>query len=177
MSLTLDPAAARRMSSGRAGELDPRAVQRQFIPHVRPWEADDLARILVFQVVAAAVVAVSWWIVSGTGDLQKQMLWLRIGVAGVLLSGIANGVWLMRGRRLVGLARRVVLEAFEPVVSRPVASATTTSPTAAREFVAVPGTSRFHVGTCTLVRGKETVRGERSWHSAEGRSACEACCP
>lgn len=174
MSLTLDRTADRRSAAG-GGELDPRSVERQFVPHVRPWEADDLSRLLVFQVVAGGILAVSWWIVSGTGDLDKQMLWLRIGVTGVLLSGIANGVWLMRGRRLVGLGRRVVLEAFEPLATVPDLHRSDSAH--AGQYVAVPGTSRFHVASCSLVRGKVTVRGDQAWHAAENRSACEACCP
>ncbi len=55
------------------------------------------------------VVAVSWYVCAGDVSFSQQIGPTDAAVAGLLLAGIGNVGWLLRGRRILGERRRVLL--------------------------------------------------------------------
>src|SRR6266567_188902 len=59
--------------------------------------------------IGLVLVFVGWWEASGLGAAHNQLAWLNLSLLGLVAAGGANGLWLARGRRVVTLARAVVL--------------------------------------------------------------------
>src|SRR6185437_4675303 len=84
---------------------------------------------------------------------------LDAALAGLLLSGVGNLVWLLHGRRAVGERRRLLLPdvaasaAAHVVVAVPPPSPASTA-TEADVFLAGEGMERFHRPGCALAAGR-----------------------
>jgi hypothetical protein len=146
------------------------------IERFRPWSADHLARLVVSQLGAFAVIVVVWFQTSGTGMVQRQLAWLGLGVVGLLVAGAGNALWLLRGLRRIQLAQRAVLpDAQRAQAARPAPS----PPEAGAVSLLVSGASmtRYHLAGCSLVVGKETYGASRPGHESARRRPCEVCRP
>src|SRR2546423_12898629 len=120
---------------------------------LRPWSTSGLLRLLGAQAAAVALIAASWFQISRTASLGTQVNWIKVGILGVIVCGVANGLWLLHGRQAIGLARMQILAGAPATgVSRPTSS---TSPEWG--FVAIPKGSRYHAIGCAMVAGKATV--------------------
>ncbi|HEX3899685.1 MAG TPA: hypothetical protein VHW74_10980 [Mycobacteriales bacterium] len=140
-----------------------------------PWSSVELTRLLMTNLVGLLLVIVSWYQVSGQVTVRDQLAWFNLGIAGVLVAVVSDGMWLLRGRRHVGMARVMVLpdvarevgsrwsdRLAEDLENRPVASASMT---------------RYHRPSCPLVDGKPTVATTRRAHERAGKVPCELCEP
>jgi hypothetical protein len=157
-----------------------RSDDRLTIPPDRsflPWTSDNVVRLVVLNVAALGLLITSWYLISGTTSLEEQVGWLKIGMLGLALSGVANGLWLMSGRRAVGLARVQVLGALQKAA----AARETDRPArneAAHDLVYVgPRLTRFHTRDCPLADGRDLVVVSRDEAAARGFQACELCEP
>src|SRR5258706_9218315 len=83
----------------------PDAGQRRVGPWRRPW----LGGLVAFDATALALIVGGWFGVSGEAIEQRQVAWLSLCVAGLVGSGLANGLWVLGGRREVALGRSAVL--------------------------------------------------------------------
>jgi hypothetical protein len=153
-----------------------------------PWGPSDLTRLFVCNLVGAFGIIAAWLGVSGTDRLSSQFNYSSLGVLAFLVASFGNGSWLLAGRRAVGArladllegdprTRRVarpvdVEEVHDAAPARPVAV-----PFATGALVTVPGTVRYHLDDCTLVRGKPLEQDGAGGHEAAGRRACELCLP
>jgi hypothetical protein len=128
--------------------------------------------MVVALVLGAALVLLSWWGAGGTARLSSQLAWVPVGMAGLVVLGVATAVWILVGRRAV----RDRLAAMGPMLptgsGRPLAAAEPVETP-----VAVTGTSRYHRPSCVLVRGKRVSAATASDHEAGGRRACPICRP
>ncbi len=129
------------------------------------WARTDLALVVGANVVGLVLIVVGWLGSSDALTLNGSVDWLKVGIVGVIFAGVCNGLFLLRGRRAVGLARRAVLgvprDRRVVVVDEPVA------------LVARPGGRRIHRAGCPMVAGKsvETVP------TVGDRVPCELCRP
>ena len=149
-----------------------RVADRRGQPH--PWQ---VAHLLVWYVGAGAglvVILVAWWGASGTTRVPALVTWVNVGVAGLVVSGLANLVWLLEGRRAVGERRYAVLG--DPDVSaltqRPAAGSAADEP-----LVAAGPMTRYHRTGCPAVSGKQVSAAARDDHESVGRSPCGICRP
>jgi hypothetical protein len=160
-----------------------------------PWSADHLVGVVVANGVGLVLVFVGWWESSGLGSAHQQLAWLNLGVVGLIIAGGANGLWLARSRRVVTLARAVVLPyppgsgAWPAPSSNGRASHAVVAPARGRRFrasadgagtgvlVAGSAMSFFHRADCLLMAGKEVRVAGRADHERAGRAACEVCRP
>jgi hypothetical protein len=184
------------------GHLDPRALaEANTARTVSPWSGDHLVGLLVANGVGMILVFVGWWEASALGRAHDQMAWLNLSVLGLVVAGGANGLWLARGRRMVILARSVVLpyppglallgpgngrvaagngRVASPRVRRPMGR---TGPAALGEYAGAEGLvagramSFYHRADCLLVSGKEVTVRRRGDHARAGRRPCEVCRP
>jgi hypothetical protein len=138
-----------------------------------PWSSEHVARLLVAELVGLVLVLVGWWQAAGSGSVRTGLAWLNLCLAGLVVAGVGNGLWLLRGRQVVTLARVEVLgvpaSAETPVV--------VPSSNGHGGLVSGSGLARFHRPGCVLVAGKGVEVATWVSHDRAGRRACEVCEP
>lgn len=129
-----------------------------------PWSLGDARTTFFTAVGGLGVVLVGWWEASGTGRASHQTGWIVTAVVGVLILGAGNALWLLAGRRAVGVRRSRLVQVLEahPDGADILAEVDPT-------LVTVPGTARRHRVTCMLVHGKRTVA------ASDQLDPCEIC--
>jgi len=154
------------------------------------WGPDDLLRWAFAIFAGATVIGVAWYVCAGDLSLKQQIGPTDAAVAGLLLSGLGNATWLLRGRRAVGERRRTLLPDPAAQVQR-VRQARGSVPApvlppnsgaapviAAEVFLAGPDMERFHRPNCALAAGRSGwTTMTRQEHMAAGRKPCGVCDP
>jgi hypothetical protein len=122
--------------------------------------------------IGGIVVAVSWYVCAGDVSFSQQIGPADAAVAGLLLAGIGNVGWLLRGRRILGERRRALL----PDVPARVAVGTVRPVGAHHEEDAG---ALYVAGD-----GMELASGRHDWtaktraeHEVAGRRPCGVCRP
>jgi hypothetical protein len=134
-----------------------------------PWRLQHLLLLYAALAVAALVMLASWFGASGTTKLSTQIVWLNVGAAGVVLAGTAIALWLMVGRRAVGLR-------VQGLIGRLAAPPVEARRDSAR-LVAGPRMTRYHREDCPLVQGKRVRPASAAQHQRAGRLPCGVCAP
>jgi hypothetical protein len=135
-----------------------------------PWTGRQRATLAGVQAVGLLVVWLGWWGASGATLVNRQLGWLNLATAGLIASGVANTLWLRRGRHAVTESRR----ALTPLLA---AADEPSGPVAPVEFVSGPGMTTFHRRSCPLAAGKDLAGRPRTGWEAAGLSACPVCEP
>jgi len=176
------------LADGRSapGGTAPRAAVAQ---RAALWSAEDLLRWALATGVGGIVIAVSWYVCAGDASFNRQIGPLDAAVAGAVVSGLGNAVWLLRGRRALGERRRALLadpvvavDTGEPGAVRRVSTSAetgTASPATseAELLVAGEGLLRFHRSDCVLATGRTWTSATREQHEDAGRLPCGVCRP
>jgi hypothetical protein len=119
-----------------------------------PWGDRSLAILVGGWLCGLVGVGAGWFGASGTADVPAQMSWVDLAVAGVVVSGVTNCLWLTAGRRAVG-QRRAALVDIEPPQPTPLRPARLADVTTSFDFFQVPGQRMVHRPDCPLLAGKE----------------------
>jgi hypothetical protein len=147
----------------------------------RPWTADHVTRLVVGNAAALALIGAGWWQLADLGIVRDQLAWFTVSVVGLGVAGVTNGVWLLRGQRAIGLARReMVATLTAPAPAAAAAANGTGSANGAHHgdgLVSAPATARYHRVGCALVSGRAVQSAGRGAHEQAGRRPCEACRP
>jgi hypothetical protein len=173
------------------GRLQTRAPSADASRHVAParpllWGAEDLLRWAITTGLGGIVIAVAWYIAAGEATFAQQVGPVDAALAGLLLSGIGNLVWLLHGRRALGERRRVLLPNVAAATASADAPVVVVGPlsTPAGEasvdgvFLAGEGMERFHRPECALAAGRTGwTTGTRREHEEVGRRPCGVCLP
>jgi hypothetical protein len=158
------------------------------------WGAEDFIRVVLAQAAGGIAIVVAWYIGSGDVSFNHQIGPLDVAVAGAVVAGLGNVMWLLRGRRAVGARRRALLP--DPVVAA-IATGTGTGSVGDRRlvsssagaadagtaapgpdlFVAGEGLVRFHRPECALAVGRSWELASRQQHEDVGRLPCGVCRP
>src|SRR5438876_11948541 len=92
-------AGRRGCAQGRTG----RSLMAFAAPSRRlPWQPAALLAVLATTAVGFVVIGVGWLGASGAVAPHRQIVWLDVAAAGVLVAGVGNGLWLLAGRRALG---------------------------------------------------------------------------
>jgi hypothetical protein len=136
-----------------------------------PWQVPDLFRWFALLGLSVVGIVVAWWCASGSATFSRQVTWLNVGVAAVVVGGLGNMTWLLQGRRALVLRRRLVLAAL------PTGPDSTDLSAAEADDLrhAVPGTTRHHRSGCPAVAGKRTETMSATDHERAGRRPCALC--
>jgi hypothetical protein len=162
-------------STDNLGDLMDRAAIRDDRRRRRePWNGDALARLVLWNGAGLVLVVLGWYEASGRGRPGPGISWLNVSILGLLVSGAANGMWLLRQRRTVTMARVSIL----PVLHRDAAlsEGPLKMPAHDEESVTrvwIPGLTRYHRQGCPLIAGKEVSPTQ----GLEPLAACEMCEP
>lgn len=143
------------------------------------WRAEDLLRWAVAVGLGGVVVAVSWYVCAGEVSFSQQVGPTDVAVAGLLVAGIGNVGWLLKGRRALGERRRALLPDV-PLANRDQLDVVRIVPRPADLdlYVGGDGMERFHRPECMLTSGRHDWKGmSRAEHQAAGRQPCGVCRP
>ena len=139
------------------------------------WGTRPRVALILGNLVALVSMAGAWWTVSGSRSASDQHSLLMVGLAGVLLAGVANGIWLGAGRMAIRSARSAIL----PAPPESAASNGMSGVTDIRAEALFSGNamSWYHRSGCLLSVGKSVASATRREHELAGRTACEVCRP
>jgi hypothetical protein len=141
-----------------------------------PWQVGDLLLLYLANVGGLLLIVVAWFEASGAVSQDAQILWLDVGIVGVIVAGAGNVLWLLTGRRGVGELRRALTPALMARFAEPSAEAAPAVPaTDPGQLVAGADMTRYHRADCLLVVGKEVRLAPEETHYARGRRACQVC--
>lgn len=130
---------------------------------VQPWEDGHVLQLCATSALGLVAIVVGWYGASGSALVDRQTLWLNLGVAGTVVAALGNCVWLLRGRGAVGARRRQLVSMAPSPSSPPAASG-------GAGLVRASGMARVHRADCPLVAGKKV----RKAVTADG-DACGVC--
>jgi hypothetical protein len=160
---------------GGGAALSLASVARRESRGIPPWTSTELSRVVLANALGLAMIAISWYQVADQLTSRDELAWLNVGIVGVAIAGVANGMWLLRGRRNIGIARVMVL----PDVPGRAASAwpNRLAEDLDNASVASAEMTRYHRPSCPLVEGKNVTAAPRRQHERVGRVPCELCEP
>jgi hypothetical protein len=149
---------------------------------VVPWRVEDAVVLCLLALAGAALVAIAWYATSGSSVLSTQVVWVSVGVLGVVVSGTGNVVWLLSAWRAVGerhaaLALRIQVNDHDLEAEATDQAPPIIAPTRDRVVVAGPKVTRYHRANCILVQGKRVGAAESEAHQAAGLEPCGVCRP
>ena len=126
--------------------------------------------LVVVGVLAALLLALSWWGAAQEVRLARQFRWMAGGVMSIVVLGVVSATWILEGRRAVSRRRRRwMAEQRRRLAAPPV----TTAPV----LVAGERMTRYHRPGCELVAGKAASVASRREHERQGRRPCGVCRP
>src|SRR5437879_652815 len=99
----------------KLGRLELATLERRSERKFLPWTGEALVRLAIGDGVALFLIVLSWYEASGTVSTSTSVAWFKAGIVGLVVAGTSNALWLLRGRKAVGLARVALLEQFAPV--------------------------------------------------------------
>lgn len=153
------------MSAPTWAELEPavgpldgwRSVPRR----PEPWQAVDAAVLSALLGCSAVALLVCWLGARGEPSEQASLVWLAVGIGGLVPGFVGCAGWLLRGLRAVRRTQQLLLVA-QPVplqlasavlaeVALPVSDGVALP---VPDEVALPGSALRHRPSCLLVQGK-----------------------
>jgi hypothetical protein len=139
------------------------------------WPVGAVTNLYAATLVGLAAVVAGWWGASGAAKVSGQLAWLNVTIAGVVVAGTANVVWILRARRAVGMrARRLVGHLAGDAPHAGVASAEAAD---GESLLAVSGLGLFHRAGCAMLAGKPATPASSEEHRRAGLAACGVCRP
>jgi hypothetical protein len=136
--------------------------------HTPLWSRRDEAVVGVVLAVGAVLVLAGWFFAAGRADAGDQLVFVSLALIGSLVGLAATIGWVVRGRRQIGIRRRLLLGSPPP----PKAEAAF-----ATELVAATTGKWFHRADCLLAHGRDWSAASRAEHERAGRLSCPGCRP
>ena len=157
------------------------------------WRPADRVAVGLGNVAGAAVMMAAYAGASHQAIADRQIGWVNLGIAGLLVVTVANTGWLLAGRRACWRLRHALLPA-RPGAAWPSARAAlapaasgaglpsivgtaSLPPGAAGLPVAAAAMTWYHSPGCRMVAGKEVSPSPLAEHLARGRRPCAICLP
>lgn len=119
-----------------------------------PWTGDDVVRVLAQNTVGFLVLVIAAYLSSRGEDVDRSLLWFNVSLAGLVVGGAANAVWLLRLRRSVGRHRDL---ACKRVARRVADRSQATAVADDSALVAAVGQQRFHRSECAFVHDRDLI--------------------
>jgi hypothetical protein len=145
---------------------------------VRLWRPVDVVAVGLGNAAGLVVILAAW---AGAGHEivpDRQVGWVDLGIAGLLVITVADTLWLLAGRRACWRLRHALLPA-ERGLPWPGGAALSGPPAAAAAtaLVASDTMTWYHAGHCAMVAGKPVAAASEAEHRSAGRRPCAACLP
>lgn len=157
--------------------LDPTELRTRHPAGLRPWTSPDLIRTTVCNAIGLLLIVASWYQASGQTLVRAELTWFELGLVGVAVAGAGNALWLLNGRRQVGLARIQVLPGTNSRPERTLSLPHRSAGPGSAELVSAPNMTRYHRSDCPLVAGKPVKPILVRQPGRAKRTPCELCEP
>jgi hypothetical protein len=140
-----------------------------------PWSGRQRLVLVVLLAVGVVGLSAGYAGTSETLRLSRQVVWLNVAGAALLVSGAGVVLFLTAGRRTIGRRR---LGLFGNVDEAEAPSVDVSSRAATGDLVATPTMTRYHRADCSFVAGKpDVVVASGAGHEQAGRRPCGVCLP
>jgi hypothetical protein len=143
------------------------------------WRPVDRAAVALGNLAGLAAMLAAFAGASHEATPDRQIGWVDLGLAGLIVVAVANTAWLLAGRRACWRLRHAVLPAA-PGAAWP-AGNTATRPVAAAPasglLVAAAAMTWYHAPNCPMVAGKDVAAYSEADHRNHGRRPCGVCLP
>jgi hypothetical protein len=137
-----------------------------------PWDRRHVVGFTVSTAIGAGLLGASYLGVSAEVHLKDQVLFLDLGIAGLLVGTVGGVRWLAAVLKSV----RIRKAAAVALVRSRLVPAGTAGPAGSTEgLVAAARMTRYHRPGCPLVGGKAVSAATLAEHSAAGRRPCGVC--
>ena len=144
---------------------------------VRLWRPIDAVALALGNAAGLLVVLAAWAGASHEVVVDRQVGWVDLGIAGLLVIAVADTLWLLAARRACWRLRHALLPAA-PGLPWPAAGGHhPTAPVRAALLVAGPAMTWYHAAGCRMVAGKAVSPAAEAEHRAAGRRPCAVCLP
>jgi hypothetical protein len=137
-----------------------------------PWRPGDFFTAYVCAAAGLLVICMAWLGASSSVNVDSQVRWADLGVAGLIVLGTGNILWLLTGRRAVGKLRRDVIATLGRLEE---AADVPAAPVTDGVLVSGAGMSLYHRPDCLFVAGKRVRRSSAQAFQRRGRQPCRAC--
>jgi hypothetical protein len=144
-----------------------------------PWRPIDRVAVVLGNLAGVAAILAAYAGGSHEATADRQVGWVNVGIAGLMIVAVANAGWLLAGRRACWRLRHNLLPAEPGAAAWP---ATGDVPAPARSlprdtFLAAAAMTWYHAAECRMVAGKDVAPASEAEHRAAGRRPCAVCLP
>lgn len=137
-----------------------------------PWSAKQRLLLLVLLALGVIGLIAGYAGTSGTLRVSRQVAWVNVAGAALLVSGAGVMIFLTVGRREIGRRR---LSLFGNVMAQDAAAPVKPASGAAADFVAAATMTKYHRADCAFVEGKTVTAATAEGHEQAGRRPCGVC--
>jgi hypothetical protein len=126
----------------------------------------------VLTALTGLALIISWYNVSGKSVFDAQKHGIDVAIAVLVISCALDALFILAGRRAVGLRREHLIASIPVPRKRSGALAP-----AAAGLVAGDGLTRYHRTNCQFAEGRDWPTTSLAEHQAAGRTPCGVCAP
>jgi hypothetical protein len=136
-------------------------------------------RWVALWVVGTVMLIVGWYLAAGDATFQAQIAPTDLAVAGAVVVSMANVLWILRGRRVIGERMHRLLAPLAEISAIRARSLELQSmlPTDSAILVAGIGMEHFHRSTCPMAAGREWPPLSGADLEISDRIPCGVCRP
>ena len=140
-----------------------------------PWSRKHRLTLAVRLAIGVIGLIAGYTGTSGTLRVSRQVAWVNVAGAGLLVSGAGVVLFLTAARREIGRRR---LSLFGDVAALDALAGDLAAGIAAGDLVSATTMTRYHRADCAFVAGKSgLVVGTAVDHEKVGRRPCGVCLP
>jgi hypothetical protein len=143
-----------------------------------PWSIDDVTRVVRLTVIGLGSLTVAWYGSAETAQWSRQMLWLLLAIAGLVVAASGCVSWLIAGLHPIRVARLNAMRSIHHCLPESTSGQSRQLDLCERDqFVTGVGMTRVHDPLCLLVAGKPTGAINAEAATEQGLTPCGMCCP
>lgn len=136
------------------------------------WSAKQRLLLLVLLALGLIGLTAGYAGTSGTLRVSRQVAWVNVAGAALVVSGAGVMIFLTAGRREIGRRR---LSLFGNVVAGDAAASVEPASWSAAGLVAAATMRKYHRADCSFVEGKTVTAATAAGHEQAGRRPCGVC--
>jgi hypothetical protein len=140
-----------------------------------PWTKIQRSWLLTANFVGLALIIMAWNQASAITSVPVEQGWLKLAIAGFVIAGGADGIWILAGLRSVDRCSLALVLSQQG--DRPVSESPGRNGHRAAPLVSGAKMSRYHRPNCLLMVGKAARGTSRAEHERAGLRPCEVCRP
>ena len=139
-----------------------------------PWTAKQWLMLVILLAIGVAGLIAGYTGTSGTLRVSRQVVWINVAGAALLVSGAGVVLFLTAARREIGRRRLSLFGDFAAVRS----TVDVSTDVSAADLVTAATMTKYHRADCSFVDGKTGLKVASSVdHQKVGKQPCGVCLP